>query len=70
MTIKCTRGQPMRFLGQIGIQVNGGFAQVVGIECPDEKCRKHRVVESDVWIRSLQEAPGSATGNIRFNWGM
>ena len=55
MVIKCTCGQPMRFLKSIVVQLGNGLQEVVGIECPDENCKKHRVVDSQTWLNSLQE---------------
>ena len=66
MTLKCTCGQPMRFLKSITLQLGNGFQEVVGIECHDEKCKKHRVVTSDVWMASLRELNTGWPDNVVF----
>lgn len=57
MTIKCQCGAPLRYLGSIGINIAGGLGSVVGVECPDPKCRKHRVIPAKDWVESLEWGP-------------
>ena len=66
MTIKCPScNSPMRFLGSIGVQIAGGFGEVVGIECSDENCKKHRVVLSTEWLASLEWGPEEKLRGVR-----
>jgi len=57
MAILCTCGNPLRFLGSIGVQIAGGFGEVVGVECPDKECGKTRVIHATEWIESLEWGP-------------
>jgi len=58
--------QPMRYLGTQGVMNGRGLIEVVGIECPNEDCRSHKVVTSDVWMASLQELNTGWPDNVFF----
>lgn len=57
MRIKCKCGEPMRFVGSMGMQMAGGFGSVVGVECPDPKCKRNKVLLAQQWIESLEWHP-------------
>ncbi len=47
---KCVK--PVRYVGSTIVVP---FGEVIGAECPDEKCKGVRVVLSAEWVANLQE---------------
>jgi len=65
MGIKCSCGQPMRYVGSTMVLIGIVPTKLVGIECPERSCAKQRVVKDREWVESLREFPGAG-----FNpWG-
>jgi len=51
--ITCRCGKPFRFVGEAILN----DIPVVGIECPDETCKKVNVISSERWLSSLRPHP-------------